>query len=470
MLFTTFTFWTVFGLGIYPLFLIVHRNVPLRNSVLLAVSLALYAMWDLRFLGLLCITILSSYIVGILLPRVTQKKVLLWISILINLSILGFFKYFNFFADSTEQFLRILGLYADWPTLNIVLPIGISFYTFQAIGYIADVYMNKIQPERNLIRYGLFISFFPQVVAGPIERASRLLTQFAVVQPITKEKISTGVYLIVWGLVQKLCIADNAGLIVDALFENTFLIEYSFISGPLAFSLQIYTDFSGYSDIAKGIASLLGFSLVWNFNMPYLASNPSDFWRRWHISLSEWFRDYVYIPLGGNQRGELHTLCNLMITMSLVGLWHGANWTYVLWGVYNGVLLAGYNLAKHKLSFLHIHIHAHIRAIYSWILYFGFTMIGWTLFRSNTLADFWQFFTHIIMSMVTLQISDSFLLWTIVFWMPIVLMWSLQIRSKDLLVISKSPLWCQLVFYYLATMALILLPPTTSTDFIYLRF
>ena len=274
-----------------------------------------------------------------------HRKLLLLVSVSVNLGILGFFKYFNFFIDSAASALSILGLQPHLPVLQIILPIGISFYTFKTMTYTIDIYRRKITPTGEFINYALFTSFFPQILAGPIERASNLLPQIATPRHLTREKVLTGLNLILLGYFKKVAIADTLAPIVGNIFDAPDTMSSGQLwTGVYAYTFQIYGDFSGYTDIARGIACILGFKSMENFNAPYLSRSITEFWQRWHISLSTWFRDYLYIPLGGNRHGKTRTYTNLIITMFLCGLWHGAAWTFALWGLIHGLYLAGHRV------------------------------------------------------------------------------------------------------------------------------
>ena len=333
MLFNSITFFLFYLAVLLLYFLLPHRK---QNILILIASATFYAAWDFRFLGLMYVSILTDYFCGLALERTSKeanRKWILGVSILINLGILFFFKYFNFFALSAERLLNSIGLPGWTHTLHIVLPVGISFYTFQCMSYSIDVFRREQTPTRNFIDFAAYISFFPQLVAGPIERASALLPQFEAPRHVSSDQVSQGIWRIFWGLFKKVVIADNLSSLVDPVFAwNTPLSGGLVLVSLYAFAFQIYCDFSGYSDMAKGLASVLGFKLMWNFKRPYFALNPKEFWSRWHISLSTWLRDYVYISFGGNRHGSFHTYRNLMLTMLLGGLWHGAAWTFVFWG------------------------------------------------------------------------------------------------------------------------------------------
>jgi len=324
-------YWKVFG-----------KNKHQQNVVLLITSYFFYGWWDWRFLILIFISTLTDYIVGIRLdqtrPDAIRKK-WLWLSLIVNLGLLGFFKYYNFFIESTLALLDQLGVHSNVNTLNIILPIGISFYTFQTLAYTIDVYRGKIPAERKALVYFTYVSFFPQLLAGPIERASRLMPQFKKKRTFDLKMASDGMRQILWGLFCKIVIADTIGHQIDGLFARPE--SYSsilLIQGILFFAIQVYADFSGYSHIAIGVAKLFGIELMDNFLYPFFSKNLSEFWQRWHISLSTWFRDYVYVPLGGNRSGQFRYKLAIMVTFIISGLWHGASWNMVIWGGLNGLL------------------------------------------------------------------------------------------------------------------------------------
>jgi D-alanyl-lipoteichoic acid acyltransferase DltB (MBOAT superfamily) len=316
-----------------------------QNLFLLAASYFFYGWWDWRFLSLMLISTLVDFKFGLIIAETSNqrlRKTLLTVSLLMNFGFLGFFKYCNFFVDSLMRAMSAFGYHHLSPVfLEIILPPGISFYTFQAVAYIVDVYQRKQAPARSLVDYGLFISLFPHLIAGPIQRPSHLLRQVQNPRSFNPHTVFDGMMLILTGLFRKCVIADNCALLANAAFGGQ--LGHNIVSlfiGVYAFSWQIYGDFAGYSDMARGSAQLLGFHFMLNFRQPYFASSLRDFWRRWHISLSTWLRDYLYIPLGGNRKGEARTYVNLFVTMLLGGLWHGANWTFVIWGALHGVWLS----------------------------------------------------------------------------------------------------------------------------------
>ena len=369
------------------------RRFRAQNVLLVVASQVFYASWDWRFLGLLWFSMLVDYFVALRLdesadPR--RRKWLISLSVSVQLGILGLFKYLNFFVLSGAELLARLGLDAHPVALGIVLPVGISFYTFQTMSYTIDVYRRVIPAERNLLSFATFVSLFPQLVAGPIERARRILPQINGPRALPPADLYRGCTLILFGLYKKVFIADNlAGIVDDAFTRTGTLTRAEAVLALYAFAFQIYGDFSGYTDIARGTARLLGFDFALNFRRPYFAPNPSDFWQRWHISLSSWLRDYLYIPLGGNKRGTARTLLNLFLTMLLGGLWHGASWTFVLWGAYHGALLVVHRLLRPVLSQIRptSAIGGGLWRVLRVLVLFHLVVLGWLPFRAHTLAE-----------------------------------------------------------------------------------
>ena len=330
----------VFLTIVIPLFYFLPQRY--KNSFLLISSYIFYGYWDWRFCSLLLLSTLVDFFCGkAIYGNRSKKRIYLALSLLTNLGILGFFKYFGFFADSFQSMINLLGFQLDFVHLHIILPVGISFYTFQTLTYTIDIYREKIKPTTSFIDFAVYVAFFPQLVAGPIERAAHLLPQISAEKKWSAQRFNQGFALISMGMLKKVFIGDTCGRFVDHIFaapQNYPSIEL--LSALILFSIQIYADFSGYSSIARGTSKLLGVDLMHNFRQPYLSRNITEFWRRWHISLSSWLRDYLYIPLGGNRKGRRRTLINLMLTMLLGGLWHGANWTFVVWGGLHGIYLA----------------------------------------------------------------------------------------------------------------------------------
>ncbi len=351
-----------------------------KNILLLVASYGFYAAWDWRFCSLILLSTVADFFVGQRIHasenEVIRRRFLVF-SLTLNLGLLAVFKYFNFFSSSFQATLHTLGIPLDPFYANIILPIGISFYTFQTLSYTIDIYRRQLEPTKSFSSFALFVAFFPQLIAGPIERARNILPQLAANHEITKSHLWIGLQLILWGLFKKVFIADNIAIVVDNLFEQSAVLTFDLAYlAVLAFAIQIYADFSAYSDIARGSAKIFGIDLMQNFRNPYIATSPQDFWRRWHISLSTWLRDYLYIPLGGNRGGALLSYRNLFVTMVLGGLWHGAAWNYVLWGFYQGSLLA---VHRWLTSVFRIRI----PRILAMVIMFHFTLFGWMLFRST---------------------------------------------------------------------------------------
>lgn len=327
-----------------------NKNLKHQNLLIVVSSYLFYGWWDWRFLSLILSSTLLDYLIGIGLLKQENKKirkVLLVTSLSINLALLGFFKYYNFFISSFSDAFSFFGMDINANSLNIILPVGISFYTFQTLSYSIDVYRRNLQPTKDFIAFSAFVSFFPQLVAGPIERATNLLPQFFSKRNFDYSKAVDGLRQVLWGLFKKIVIADNCAEFANLIFNNSTNLSGSTLAlGALFFAFQIYGDFSGYSDIAIGISRLFGFNLMRNFNFPYFSRDIAEFWRRWHISLSTWFRDYLYIPLGGSSGGILSKVRNTFIIFIVSGFWHGANWTFIAWGLLNAIYFLPLLLTK----------------------------------------------------------------------------------------------------------------------------
>jgi D-alanyl-lipoteichoic acid acyltransferase DltB (MBOAT superfamily) len=344
VLFNSFSFLVFLVIAFTCYWLVFNKVTVLRNAFLLVASYVFYGWWDYRFLALIALSTIVDFYVGRSISTATnrsQKKWLLALSLGVNLGLLGYFKYANFFIESFSDFSEsVLGIQANVTTLSIILPVGISFYTFQTLSYTIDIYRNRIDPSKNILEFAAFVSFFPQLVAGPIERASNLLPQFRCKKTFKYEDGSEGMRLIIWGLFKKVVIADNCAPYVDQIFSAYETLDsITLLMGAIFFAFQIYGDFSGYSDMAIGTARLFGFKLMTNFNYPYFSRDVAEFWRRWHISLSTWFRDYLYIPLGGSRVNLNKTLTNILIVFLVSGFWHGANWTFILWGALHALYI-----------------------------------------------------------------------------------------------------------------------------------
>jgi len=375
----------VFFAVVYTTYVLLRRP-KWQNLLLLVASYYFYAAWDWRFLGLILLSTVVDYFAGLRIVHAESygaKRRWVTLSIATNLGILGFFKYFNFFADNLAALLASVGMNPDTLRLDIVLPVGISFYTFQTMSYTIDIYRDRLRPTRNFLDFALFVAFFPQLVAGPIERARALLPQIQRPRIITREALHSGAWLIYWGLWKKIVVADNLAFLVDPVFDGSaHATAAQAYLGVFAFAFQIYCDFSGYSDVARGIARVMGFELMRNFDLPYFAVNPSDFWRRWHISLSTWLRDYLYIPLGGNMGGTARMYRNLFLTMLLGGLWHGAAWNYVWWGIYHGLLLIAFRVAAGGTRKVPVGAMKMVTMVRVFVM-FQLTLFGWLLFRAT---------------------------------------------------------------------------------------
>ena len=471
MLFNSFEFLAFFA-AVLAAYLALSRWHRGQNLLLLAASLVFYGWWDWRFLGLMLAAISVDWAVALAVaasddPR--RRKRLLLVSLVTQLTILGCFKYLGFFVASLTRALGSLGVAVHAPTLELVLPVGISFYTFQSIGYAIDVYRRALPPVRRWTDFALFISFFPQLVAGPIERATHLLPQILKPRAVTWTHIHTGLFLINVGIFKKVVLADNLALLADEIFNHhTRYQGLDLAVGALAFTFQIYCDFSAYSDIARGVAKMLGFDLMVNFRLPYFAVSPADFWRRWHISLSTWLRDYLYIPLGGNRHGEWRTYRNLALTMLLGGLWHGAAWNFVLWGAFHGLILIVYRLAEQARANKPPPPLAALTLPLRVLAMFALTVFGWILFRARSLDQLWHFLTRIgpATSPHTLEFVHTLLFFTL----PLILAQAIEQRRGDLLTFNRlSPPLLGLLHGLLITL-LIILGVRQSMEFIYFQF
>jgi alginate O-acetyltransferase complex protein AlgI len=393
--FNSISFFAFFIL-IYALYRGLGHRFKLQNVLLLIASYAFYAVCDWRYLALLAgSTVVDYYLGGLIVNRPNQKKQYVVVSCVLNIGLLFAFKYFNFFQDNLLTLLHNLGLGVSPMTLQIVLPVGISFFTFQKMTYVIDLYRGKLSHRYTFIDFALFVSFFPLILSGPIERAINMLPQIAHQRTIQSDHISEGLWLITWGLFKKIYIADNLARIVDSIFAPAWAgTGTEALIGVYAYAVQIYCDFSGYTDMARGLAKLMGFQVMINFNLPYFAVNPSDFWRRWHISLSSWLRDYVYIPLGGSRIGTFRTYGNLLLVMLLVGLWHGAAWTFIVWGIYHGGLLI---VTRLSIESLPKEGGTQSRLIHwlSVLLTFHLICFGWLIFRADSLSQVQALLTRI---------------------------------------------------------------------------
>ena len=395
MLFNSFDF-LLFLPIVFLLYWFVFKSRKIQNLFLVAASYVFYGWWDWRFLFLIAITSICSYASGILLERYEGRRKWQWMvsfaNITLNLLILGVFKYYNFFMESFEGLFRSIGYQIDWVTLDVILPVGISFYTFQALSYTIDVYKKKLPATHDIVEFFAYICFFPQLVAGPIERATNLLPQFQHSRTFNYDRAVDGGKQILWGFVKKILIADRCAIIVD-FYWNQYqdLPGLTLLILGVLFTFQIYCDFSGYSDIAIGCAKLFGIQLTKNFDNPYFSRSIPEFWRRWHISLMTWFRDYIYIPLGGSRCSKWKVIRNVFIVWGVSGLWHGADWTFVCWGLFHATLLSFYIILGINSKYKHIVAFGHylptIREAMQMIVTFFFVVIGWIIFRSDSMSQ-----------------------------------------------------------------------------------
>ena len=394
MLFNSLDFAIFFPI-VFVLYWVVARHKLARNIHLLAASYFFYGWWDWRFLFLIIISSLVDYLVGYHLHQTEDKgrrKFLLGISLLVNLGFLVYFKYTNFFIETFVDSFRLFGKTLEVSTLNIVLPVGISFYTFQTLSYTIDIYRKQLQPTRDFVAFFTFVAFFPQLVAGPIERASHLLPQFSKIYKFNYRLVKSGLLLMAFGLFKKMVIADRLAVLVNQVYNNPLEYHgYEVIVATVFFAFQIYCDFSGYSDIAIGLARTMGFDLMKNFDSPYFSKSITEFWRRWHISLSTWFRDYVYIPLGGNRRGKSRTYLNLFLVFLVSGLWHGAAMTFVIWGAIHGLIVmlekALYPVRARIYNTLGIRKDSFSNKLIFCGITFSIVCLSWIFFRANSLSD-----------------------------------------------------------------------------------
>ncbi|MEZ4962594.1 MAG: MBOAT family O-acyltransferase [Saprospiraceae bacterium] len=410
-----------------------NKHLRAQNALLLVASYVFYGWWDWKFLGLLFLSSVMDFSLGLLMGKTTglkNRKLLMILSLVFNLGLLGTFKYFNFFVQSFIDAFSSVGIVLESHTLKIILPVGISFYTFQSLSYTIDVYRRQMEPVKDLFSFLAFVSFFPQLVAGPIERAANLLPQFSVQRHFSYEKSVDGLRQGLWGLFKKVVIADNCAIYANGIFENyAHLSGSELLLGVFFFAIQIYCDFSGYSDIAIGTAKLFGFELMTNFRYPYFSRDMAEFWRRWHISLSTWFRDYVYIPLGGNRVVTTKAVRNIFIVFLLSGFWHGANWTFIVWGGLNAVYFLPLFLSKKHRKNLEFSDPAYLLPPLKEVFQIGFTFLltclAWLFFRSNSVgqaldylfdifrapflpANFW-YFNHFSLAMVALLFAVEWL-------------------------------------------------------------
>jgi alginate O-acetyltransferase complex protein AlgI len=440
---------------------VTNRHLKLQNALIVAASFVFYGWWDWRFLFLLIFSASVDYFVGLSLARnqdERSRKALVGISIIVNLGLLAFFKYYNFFAEGFADAFTYFGYKITTNSLRIILPLGISFYTFQALSYSIDVYRKKLEPTHDIIAYFAFISFFPQLVAGPIERATNLLPQFYHKRTFDYGRAVDGLRQILWGLFKKIVIADNCSEFVQQVFEKSTMYNGSTLFiGIFLFAIQIYCDFSGYSDIAIGTARLFGFSLMRNFAFPYFSRDIAEFWRRWHISLSTWFRDYVYFPLGGSKGRKSLIIRNTLIVFLLSGLWHGANWTFIVWGLLNALYFLPLVLLNRNR--LHLDIVAQGKLLPSFrdfaqiCLTFLLTLIAWVFFRAASVSEAWDYLGRIFSSslfnrpdLMPVRTFIAVFLFMVIEWLQREKNHGLEFRKLKIRRLARWGIYCAIVF------------------------
>ena len=464
MLFNSIDF-AIFLPLVFGAFWLLPNRSGWQNSTLLLASLVFYGWWDYRFLSLILFSTIVDFTIGQQIQRTNaqgKRKMLLGISLFTNLGLLSFFKYFNFFQNSFIQAFTFFGHDLEGFSLTIILPVGISFYTFQTLSYTIDVYRKEMTPVRKFIDFATFVTFFPQLVAGPIERAKKIIPQLQASRVFDYQQAKSGLHLIIFGLFRKIVIADNLGIYVDRIWQYPNAITpYMVVLASVFFSVQIYMDFSGYSRIARGVAQLFGIKLMVNFNYPYKSTSFSEFWSRWHISLSTWFRDYLYIPLGGNRRGPKRTLINLCLVFTISGLWHGADWSFVLWGFMHFLLLTSERFIKlPKTKMMHF---------LKWVNVLFMVNLTWILFRADTIANAWVFIRQLfkyqpLLGYDSLTFQSPFLLALnlfLVLSLPLLLM--IERRFYDFKIWQQNVLLIGLLLF--TSMFL-----TTGETFIYFQF
>lgn len=469
MVFNTVEF-VIFFIVVYAAYRLLGHKA--QNLLLLLASYVFYASWNWRFLFLLFGSTVIDYLCAAKIEQAVnnkERKAWLLLGLTINLSILGFFKYCNFFSENFSALFTRWGIHIDQFTLDVLLPVGVSFYTFQSISYIVDVYSNKLRAERNFLDYALFVAFFPQLVAGPIERARHMLPQYKSPRTFTAQKNKEGLWFIYWGFFLKVFVADNMAKVVDLVFNQTGRIPgVEVVLGSYAFAFQILGDFAGYSFIAMGLARLLGIDLMVNFLFPYFVTNPSDFWKQWHISLSSWLRDYLYIPLGGNRKGEFKTYRNLILTMFLGGLWHGAAWTFGIWGFFQGMVLCCHRVLRNRFTDSHSSAFLNIFKI---IGMFQITCLGWLIFRSNSWQQLKDFLYSLLFNLGAASAKAPYIAWQILFYSGLfVVIQVIQKRSNNLLAIPELSGFRPWVIYLMMFYFLVGWGEFGGQQFIYFQF
>ena len=483
MLFDTFDF-AIFLPLVFAIYWSIRRyGVRLQNAFLILASYIFYSWWDWRFLGLIILSSITDFVLAKMIYKselVSRKKYLLYLSLLTNLGILSVFKYYNFFIENFESLFSVFGSSVIFSRLDWILPVGISFYTFQTISYTIDVYKGKLEPSTDPFSFFAYVSFFPQLVAGPIERATNFLPQFRKERSFNYNQAVDGLRQILWGLFKKMVIADNCAIFVDMFFADPSAYSGSaLLLGAIFFAFQIYGDFSGYSDIAIGTGRLFGFNLMQNFAFPYFSRDIAEFWRRWHISLSSWFRDYVYIPLGGSRGGKAMTLRNVFIIFIICGFWHGANWTFIIWGLLNAALyipLYVFNRNRNNLDTV-----AEGKLLPSMIdllqigITFSITVLLWVFFRSDSVGEAYIYLSGIfdssILSIPDIQNKGTAVSTIAMIVFMLAMEWSSRMSAHGLdCVVSIRSRFVRWMFYFLIVFCIGMYSSQTPNGFIYFQF
>ena len=478
MLFNSIAFGIFLPIVFALYWLLSKKPLIWQNILLLVSSYYFYGCWDWRFLFLLMFSTILDFYTGLKMAdaaNLSGKRFWFWTSIIINLGFLGIFKYYNFFADNLQVALGQLGLHVDFWTLQVILPVGISFYTFHGLSYVIDIYYNRIEPERNFVNYGVFVSFFPLLVAGPIERATHLLPQVKKARVFNYPQSVDGLRQILWGLFKKVVIADNCAFYANMIFNDHANYNGSTLFlGAVFFSVQIYGDFSGYSDIALGTARLFGIELLRNFSYPYFSRDIAEFWRRWHISLSSWFKDYLYIPLGGSKGGKWMQVRNTFAIFLVSGFWHGANWTFIMWGLLNALYFIPLLLMNRNRQNLEVvaqnSFFPSFKEVFQMGITFFLSTIAWIFFRAESMTQAWEIILKIFSTSSfalptqrpTIMLG-AMLLFFMVEWMG---------RREAFAIQKWTTSWPRVLrwgFYYLLVICILLFAGKEQT-FIYFQF
>ncbi|OQY00037.1 MAG: membrane-bound O-acyltransferase family protein [Bacteroidetes bacterium 4572_128] len=483
MLFNSIEFAIFLPLIFILYWFVANKNLKFQNILLVVASYVFYGWWDWRFLSLIIFSSAVDYFVGLGLKKEeneSKRKLLLWTSIFVNLGFLGVFKYFNFFAESFADAFMLFGQKIEANRLNIILPVGISFYTFQTLSYSIDVYKRKLEPTKDIISFFAFVSFFPQLVAGPIERATNLLPQFYKKRNFSYDKAVDGMRQILWGLFKKIVIADNCAIYANDIFNN--YTDYSgstLVIGAIFFAFQIYGDFSGYSDIAIGTSRLFGFNLKQNFAFPYFSRDIAEFWRRWHISLSTWFRDYLYIPMGGSRGGTWMKIRNTFIIFIVSGFWHGANWTFIIWGALNAIYFLPLMLMKKNRKNINTvaegKFFPSIKEFFNMAITFALTVFAWIFFRAENLSHAMDYisiiFSKSLFSFPNLNIIKRSLFVILITLIFLFVEWTQRNKKHGLEIKNiKFPRIFKWSFYSFIIFLIFMFTQTNETPFIYFQF